>query len=95
MRPSLRLCFTLSVEIDLILAFVCVLSVRIPICAPVRLTASTPSDCIAIANRATLTCSPVESSMSISRALGRWLICFARSTSTSVWCPMALTTTTT
>ncbi len=59
-----------SVEIDWIRALVWVLSVLMPICAPVRLIAWCPSEWIAIAIRATLTCSPVERSMSISRAGG-------------------------
>ena len=56
-------------------ALVCVLSVRMPIWAPVRLIALWPSEWIAMAIRATLTCSPVDSSMSISRAAGRSVIC--------------------
>ncbi len=48
-----------------------------------------------MAIRATLTCSPVDSSMSISRAGGWSVICLARSISRSVLSPMALTTTTT
>ena len=44
--------FIRSVEIDWMRAFVCVLSVRMPICAPVRLTASAPRVWIAIAIRA-------------------------------------------
>ena len=59
-----------SVEIDWMRALVCVLSVLMPICAPVRLIALGPSEWMAIAISATLTCSPVESSMSISRAGG-------------------------
>ena len=51
-------------------ALVCELSVSMPIWAPVRLIALPPSEWIAIAIRATLTCSPVERSMSISRAGG-------------------------
>jgi hypothetical protein len=93
--PAASSFVTWSVEIDWMRAFVWVESVRMPIWAPVRLTALWPSAWIAIANSATLTCSPVESSMSISRALGRSEICLARSTRTSVWWPIALTTTTT
>ena len=59
-----------SVEIERMRAFVWMLSVTMPICAPVMLMACCPSEWIAIAIRATLTCSPVESSMSISRAGG-------------------------
>ena len=76
-------------------ALVCELSVLMPICPPVRLTALCPSDTIAIAIRATLTCSPVESSMSISRAGGFSLISAAKETSMSVFLPIALTTITT
>ncbi len=76
-------------------ALVCVLSVTMPICAPVMLIALCPSEWMAIAIRATLTCSPVESSMSISRAGGWSVICLARPISRSVLSPMALTTTTT
>ncbi len=63
--------------------------------APVRLIALCPSEWTAIAVSATLTCSPVESSMSISRAEGRSLNSWARSISVSVFFPIALTTTTT
>ena len=42
---------------------------------------------MAIAIRATLTCSPVESSMSISRAGGRSVISLASAISSSVVCP--------
>ncbi len=76
-------------------ALVCVLSVLMPIWAPVRLMASCPSECMAIAISATLTCSPVESSMSISRACGWSVISRASVTSASVLWPMALTTITT
>ncbi len=62
---------------------------------PVRLRALRPSEWMAIAIKATLTCSPVESSMSISRAGGWSVICRARSISKSVLSPIALTTTTT
>ena len=71
------------------------LSVRMPICAPARLTASTPRECAAIAISATVTCSPVERSMSISRALGWDVISLASLTRASVCLPMALTTITT
>ena len=69
-------------------ALVWVLSVRMPIWPPVRLTAFAPSEWIAIAISATLTCSPVERSMSISRAGASSVICLARSTRISVWWPM-------
>ena len=76
-------------------ALVWMLSVTMPIWAPVRLIALWPSEWMAIAINATLTCSPVASSMSISRAGGSWVICRAISTSRSVCRPIALTTTTT
>jgi len=47
---------------------------------------------IAMAINATLTCSPVESSMSISRAGGRSVISLARPINSSVVCPRAETT---
>ena len=50
---------------------------------------------MAMAIRATLTCSPVDNNMSISRAGGDSLISCAKSTSTSVFLPIALTTITT
>ena len=95
MLPSSSALRIRSVEIDWMRALVCVLSVTMPIWAPVRLIALWPSEWIAMAIRATLTCSPVESSMSISRAGGWSVICRARSMSRSVLSPIALTTTTT
>ena len=50
---------------------------------------------IAIAISATLTCSPVDNSMSISLAGGSSVISLARSISRSVFLPIALTTMTT
>ena len=50
---------TRSVEISRIRALLCRLSVRMPIWAAVKLMAGTPRDSMAIAIRATLTCSPV------------------------------------
>ena len=76
-------------------ALVCVLSVIMPICAPVMLIAWWPSEWMAIAISATLTCSPVERSMSISRAGGLSVISLARSIRMSVFWPIALTTITT
>ena len=81
-----------SVEMFRMRALVWKLSVTMPIWAPVKLMAGTPRAWIAIAIRATLTCSPVERSMSISRR-GRSLICLASSISSSVVCPRAETTT--
>ena len=59
-----------SVEMFRIRALVWKLSVTRPIWAPVKLIAGTPRLSMAMAMRATLTCSPVERSMSISRAGG-------------------------
>ena len=73
----------------------CAASVSMPACAPVRLTASQPSVCSAMAMSATEICSPVAINMSISRGLGAPEICSARPISWSVVWPMALTTTTT
>ncbi len=95
MLPSSSSFCIRSVEIEWMRALVCVLSVLMPICAPVRLIALAPSEWIAIAIKATLTCSPVESSMSISRAFGLSVICRARSMRWSVLWPIALTTITT
>ena len=50
---------------------------------------------MAMAIKATLTCSPVDNSISISRADGRSVICPASSTNMSVFLPIALTTITT
>ena len=58
-----------------------------------KLIAGTPSAWIAIAISATLTCSPVERSMSISRAGGCSLISLASAISSSVVWPRAETTT--
>ena len=51
-------------------ALVCVLSVTMPTWAPVKLMACSPSVWIAMAIRAMEICSPVDRSMSISRAGG-------------------------
>ena len=55
----------------LILAFVWTPSVTMPACAPVSETAGTPIACSAIAVSAMVVCSPVASSMSISRSRRR------------------------
>ena len=73
-------------------ALVWKLSVTRPICAPVKLIAGTPRLSMAIAIRATLTCSPVERSMSISRAGGVSVISLARAINSSVVWPRAETT---
>ena len=51
-------------------ALVWTVSVMMPACEPVKLTASSPSRWMAMARRAQLTRSPVVSSMSISRSGG-------------------------
>lgn len=53
-----------------IFAFVCTVSVMMPTCEPVKLTASTPTSCSAMHKSAMLMRSPVVSSMSISRLGG-------------------------
>ena len=53
-----------------ILALVWTPSVTMPACAPVSETAGTPIACSAIAVSAMVVCSPVASSMSISRSGG-------------------------
>ena len=84
-----------SVEMFLMRALVWKLSVTMPIWAPVKLIAGTPRLSMAIARSATLTCSPVDRSMSISRAGGRSVISLASAISSSVVCPRAETTTST
>ena len=69
-------------------------SVMIPAWVPVIETAGTPSACRAIESRAIETCSPVASSMSISRWGGSLLMARARLVSSSVVWPIAETTTT-
>ena len=59
------------------------------------LIASAPSAATAIAINATDSCSPVDSSMTISRAAGWSVISEAKLTSSSVFLPRALTTITT
>ena len=59
-----------AVEMLLMRALVCVLSVTMPTWAPVKLMARSPSAWIAIAMSAMEICSPVDRSMSISRAGG-------------------------
>src|SRR6516165_10387556 len=68
-------------------------SVTMPTWAPVKLIAFSPKDWIAMAIKAMEICSPVERSMSISRAGGSSLISLASSMSSSVVSPRALTTT--
>ena len=77
----------------LIRALVWKLSVTMPIWAPVKLMAGCPRAWIAMAMRAMEICSPVDKSMSSSRAGGWSLISRAREMSSSVVSPRALTTT--
>ena len=70
-------------------------SVTIPACEPVSEIASWPMSWIAIAQSAQEIRSPVESSMSISRATGRSEISSAWATSSSVVLPRAESTATT
>ena len=75
-----------------ICALVCIVSVTMPACEPVKLTASRPSVWMAMASSAQLMRSPVESSMSISRSGGRGVISWAMASSSSVVSPRAETT---
>ena len=79
----------------MIFARVCEESVTIPACEPVSEIASWPMSWIAIAASAQEIRSPVESSMSISRATGRSEISSACATSSSVVLPRAESTATT
>ncbi len=69
--------------------------VRMPDCEPVKLIASRPSSCSAIAKSAIEIRSPLDSSMSSSRRGGALAMVRARAYSSSVVLPMADTTTTT
>ncbi len=93
--PSSSAAWTRSATIRSILAFVCVLSVKMPTWRPVKERASKPIARNAIASRAIVTRSPVESSMSISRSSGNSAISCASLTRRSVSPLMAETTTTT
>ena len=75
-------------------AWVWAVSVRMPACALVSDRARSPRRCSAMARSAIVTCSPLASSMSISRGSGDGVICRARWTSPSVVFPIAETTTT-
>ncbi len=70
MLPASSASRSRCVSIFLMRALRCVLSVTMPICAPVKLTAFSPSSWMAMAVRAMEICSPVARSMSISRADG-------------------------
>ena len=75
-------------------ARVCMGSVWMATWSPSRDTASPPAALTAMANRATLACSPVASSMSISRGSGMGCMAWARPMSRSVSPDMADSTTT-
>ena len=75
-------------------ALVWAVSVRIPTWGPVNERALKPSPCRAMASSAIVICSPVASSMSISRGSGEFEMRVARLTSPSVVLPIADTTTT-
>jgi hypothetical protein len=79
----------------MIRALVCEESVTMPACEPVSEIAPWPRSSIAIAHSAQEIRSPVESSMSISRAAGRSEISYAIPTSSSVVLPRAESTATT
>ena len=79
----------------MIRAFVCVASVTIPACEPVREIALWPMSPMAIAQSAQEIRSPTESNMSISRAAGCGEISSAIATSSSVVLPLAESTATT
>ena len=78
-----------------IFAFEWTPSVTMPACAPVSDAAGMSIDCSAMASRAMVVCSPVESSMSISRSLGTDMSDLAMSMRLSVTPLIAETTTTT
>ena len=78
-----------------ILALPCTVSVTIPACDPVKLTAWTPRSMQAMQSSAIEIRSPAVSSMSISRPCGWWETSWARRTRSSVVLPIAETTTTT
>ena len=80
--------------ICVIRARVCARSVRIAAWNPVNERARSPKAWSAIARSAIVTCSPVASSMSISRGSGAGDTWCARPTRWSVVLPMAETTTT-
>ena len=75
-------------------ARVCMGSVWMATWSPSRDTASPPAALTAMANRATLTCSPVASSMSNSRGSGMGCTAWAKPMSRSVSPDMAESTTT-
>ena len=93
--PSSRWCLRRSGLISKIRARLCSASVTMPTCAPVREMAACPNSWRAMLRRAMETCSPVESSISISRRLGLGEIAWAKLTRVSVVFPIAETTTTT
>src|SRR5450759_4292333 len=95
MRPAASASRTRSARTSAMRALVCPDSVTMPACAPVNEIASWPSEWIAMASSAMVTCSPVASSMSISRSGGSELMAPASSSRSSVTSPIAETTATT
>ena len=75
-------------------ALVCTPSVTMPTCDPVKEQAGCPREWSAMASRPMVTCSPVASTMSISRGSGVAVMAWARATRPSVVLPIAETTTT-
>jgi len=76
-------------------ALLCAPSVMMPLCDPVKLTASTPRAWSAIPRSAIEMRSPAVKSMSSSRRCGSSVTLRASASSSSVVSPMAETTTTT
>ena len=93
MRPASSACRTRSASNSTMEALPWAVSVRMPACAPLMLTASSPISRSAIVTSVQETSSPVESSTSNSRGSGAALIDSASSMSRSVVSPMAETTT--
>ena len=83
-----------SAVMRLMRALVWTSSVYSPTWGPVKEQAGRPRDWSAIARSPTVTCSPVASSMSISRGSGLDVMAAARASRPSVVFPMADTTTT-
>ena len=73
-------------------ALVWAVSVTMPICPAVKLIASTPMSCSAMAIRLMVTCSPVAINWSHSRLCGSEATWWASSSNWSVVLPMAETT---
>ena len=94
-RPSSSASWIRCARTSTIFAFVCIVSVTIPACEPVKEIASWPRSLIAIAASAHEMRSPTEMSMSSSRGSGRGETSCASATSSSVVSPIAERTATT